>query len=683
MHMRNTIMKGRIKMKKARKILAAIIVLVMVLCMIPGAAVASSEQSHKDLAREAVGEGIVLLKNNDALPLSSSNTIALFGGGQIYTASTSNGYQIGGGGSGWVNMDYTPLGPADVLINAAADGKVNVYEPLTAAYRNNVSYVPDEAMYNAAAEAADTAVMFITRFSTEGSDISTANWYLSTAEQTMLRTLSEKFDKVVVLVNAPSMMATDWSLDGNDYGIDVDALLITYMGGEMGAYGMADILLGDVNPSGKLVDTYAMDLYDYPSTDTFLESSSIVRYTEDIYVGYRYFETFAPDKVAYEFGFGLSYTTFDITTDSVTNDGENITVKATVKNTGDVAGKEVVEVYYSAPQAGEGSAKLSKSAIDLAAYKKTGLIQPGESETVEISYPISDMASFDDTGVSGHLSSYVLEAGTYDILVGSSVKKNVKAGEYVVDELVVTERDTQLCKTNLDERLTADGTYESMGSVTLVTKDEVAIIEGESFNSVYSESGIAPLRETFNANQGWIYNGTTWVKTGAGMILGNLDDGGDLDIGFKINVRDAGTYRMSFVTSNGNANYSTVEDILSVYLLMPDGTRVNSDIHFDIRSTYSARTITGYRWWNFRYETEDFQGNQYTIDLPAGEYEIVLSNNTNNNRANMNFDKFYLIPEGKDYTLQDAIDAYNYKEPQDLGLDLDATNDQGIKYLTL
>ncbi len=424
-----------------------------------------------------------------------------------------------------------------------------------------------------------------------------------------------------------------------------------------------------------------MDLYDYPSTDTFLESSSIVRYTEDIYVGYRYFETFAPDKVAYEFGFGLSYTTFDITTDSVANDGENITVKATVKNTGDVAGKEVVEVYYSAPQAGEGSAKLSKSAIDLAAYKKTGLIQPGESETVEISYPISDMASFDDTGVSGHLSSYVLEAGTYDILVGSSVKKNVKAGEYTVDELVVTERDTQLCKTNLDERLTADGTYESMGSVTLVTKDEVAIIEGESFNSVYSESGIAPLRETFNANQGWIYNGTTWVKTGAGMILGNLDDGGDLDIGFKINVRDAGTYRMSFVTSNGNANYSTVEDILAVYLLMPDGTRVNSDIHFDIRSTYSARTITGYRWWNFRYETEDFQGNQYTIDLPAGEYEIVLSNNTNNNRANMNFDKFYLIPEGKDYTLQDAIDAYNYKEPQDLGLDLDATNDQGITYL--
>jgi hypothetical protein len=132
-----------------------------------------------------------------------------------------------------------------------------------------------------------------------------------------------------------------------------------------------------VNPSGKLVDTYAYALEDYPSTETFLESSSYQRYTEDIFVGYRYFETFAPDRVVYEFGYGLSYTTFDITTDSVTNDGKNITVKATVKNTGDVAGKEVVEVYYSAPQIGEGSAKLSKSPSTLRRTKRTVSSRPG------------------------------------------------------------------------------------------------------------------------------------------------------------------------------------------------------------------------------------------------------------------------------------------------------------------
>ena len=132
-------------------------------------------------------------------------------------------------------------------------------------------------MYDAVAAAADTVVMFINRYSLETQDIATADWYLSDAEETMMKTLSEKFEKVIVVLNTPSVMSTDWSLEGNGYGIDIEALLTIYMGGEQGANGLCDILLGAVNPSGKLTDTYASDIMDYPSTESFGESNTYPR----------------------------------------------------------------------------------------------------------------------------------------------------------------------------------------------------------------------------------------------------------------------------------------------------------------------------------------------------------------------------------------------------------------------
>ena len=464
-------------MKTAKRILAVAMAAIMLACALPvSAKVDYKHTDHTDLALTAVTEGIVLLKNDDqALPLAEKEKIALFGNGQIYAASTTEGYQIGGGGSGWVSsMKGTPMGPAEALLEAEKQGKVSVYRPLYNAYKANMAYVPTDAMYADAAAFADTAIMFITRYSTEGADMDASKWSVSTAEKTMLKKLSSSFEKLVVILNTPSTVETAWSLDGNALGVDVDALLACYMGGQKGGEGMAQILTGEVNPSGKLTHTYAQTLNDYPTTNTFLENWFYVNYTEDIYVGYRYFETFADakDKVVYPFGYGLSYTDFEITSSPASISDGKVTVNVTVKNTGSVAGKEVVQVYYSAPQAGVGSAVLSKSAINLACYQKTKLLAPGESQTLTLSYDVADMASFDDMGKTGRANCYVLEAGTYDILVGNSVRATKSAGTYTVDALTVVSEHERLLPTTLTNRLTHDGSYEDLPvAATTATAD--------------------------------------------------------------------------------------------------------------------------------------------------------------------------------------------------------------------
>ena len=239
-----------------------------------------------------------------------------------------------------------------------------------------------------------------------------------------------KIDKVIVVLNVGAVTDTSWI---NDIP-GVDAVLVGWQAGMEGGLATADILVGDVNPSGRLVDTWAKSYEDYPSSKTFNESTSYVNYTEDIYVGYRYFETFDPitRRSITRSATACPYTDFEISGVTVDFDGDALTgtanVSATVTNTGDVAGKEVVQVYFSAPQADEGEAKMSKPAKELAAFDKTDLLEPGESETLNMSFAISDMSSYDDIGETGHKSAYVMEAGDYDIYVGDSIKKCGRAG---------------------------------------------------------------------------------------------------------------------------------------------------------------------------------------------------------------------------------------------------------------
>ena len=247
-----------------------------------------------------------------------------------------------------------------------------------------------------------------------------------------------------------------------------------------GGLAAAELLVGDGNPSGKTVDTFAKSLDDYPSTYNFHESRNYVDYTDDIYVGYRYFETIpgAAEKVVYPFGYGLSYTTFDVETVSAgvvnskcTSEANKLYAKVRVTNTGKFSGKEVVQVYIAKPQG-----KLGKPAKELVAFEKTRELQPGESQLMILTWKINDMASYDDIG-KVKKSAYVLEAGSYDIYVGTSVRDVTKADySYILNHDVITEQlSAKLVPTSLPKRMLADGSYEALPQSEPVDTDYSAI----------------------------------------------------------------------------------------------------------------------------------------------------------------------------------------------------------------
>lgn len=260
----------------------------------------------------------------------------------------------------------------------------------------------------------------------------------------------------MVLLNVGSAINTAWFANEDK----VESAILLWQGGIEGGLAAADMLVGDDAPGGKLPDTLAAHFEDYPSSEGFHESEDYVKYTEDIFVGYRYFETI-PGKqecVVYPFGHGLTYTEFKISDIFVYGNGKRIFVNADVTNIGKRAGKEVVQVYYSAPKG-----RISKEKIALAAFAKTPLIQPGKTVTVNMMFNVSDMASFDDMG-DVEKSAYVLEKGEYKIFVGTSVRDNVCADyKYVLDEDVIVEKLNSYCAPKkLEKRLMADGTFRSV-----------------------------------------------------------------------------------------------------------------------------------------------------------------------------------------------------------------------------
>ncbi len=455
---------------------------------------ATASKKNIALSRKAAGEGIVLLKNeNDALPLAKGEKIALFGKATIE-------YIKGGGGSGDVHTPYV-CNVFDGFCEKEADGKVGIYMPLVDFYKdyvkresvnvltreqinarwdivNNMEFcterddmtydtfaamhvkeaeVPDELIVSAAKEA-DTAVITLSRFSAEGVDRRpiAADYYLSDLEKKLIDRAGELFKKVIIVINSGAVIDCEYFAENSD----VDALVFACQGGIEGGSAIADVLCGDVNPSGKMADTIAKSYDHYPCKADFWECFDHVDYSEDIYVGYRYFETVpgAKDYVRYPFGFGLSYTSFEFSGKACCVSDGNIVAVVTVKNTGTVAGKEVVQLYYSAPQG-----KLGKSARSLAAYKKTKLLAPGEAETIALSFNINSMASFDDLGKIAK-SAYVLEGGEYEFYLGTCVRCAEKLEfTYSVEEDTVVEQLKQWCKPfNLKQRMLADGSFEAL-----------------------------------------------------------------------------------------------------------------------------------------------------------------------------------------------------------------------------
>jgi len=417
---------------------------------------------HIQLSRKAAAEGTILLKNaRNLLPLEKGTKVAVFGKGQI-------DYVKGGGGSGNTTVSYVRNIYQGLKVK---EGQIKVFDPLSFYYQTYVDAKYEEGAQNGmfdeaevpaellaqAKEYADTAIITICRYSKEGEDRyndgTDTYFYLSDAEQKMVETVTANFDKVVVLLNVGAMIDTSWFA----YNEKIASAVMIWQGGMEGGLAAADVLTGEVNPSGKLVDTCAKTFDDYPSSEGFHESEDYVRYTDDIFVGYRYFETIPGKKecVVYPFGYGLSYTTFTLSDINAYCNQKHIFVTVTVTNTGDKAGKEVVQLYYGAPQG-----KLTKPAKELCGFAKTKLLAPGESQVLFITFAINDMASFDDLGVVAK-SCNVLEKGSYKIYVGTSVR-NVEELDFTYDleEDVITEKLHEYCvPERLDKRMMADGTY--------------------------------------------------------------------------------------------------------------------------------------------------------------------------------------------------------------------------------
>ena len=425
---------------------------------------------HIRLSRQVAGEGMVLLENNGHLPLKNGTTVALFGIGTVE-------YIKGGGGSGQVYPAYVRS-----LYEGFAEKapRVQVYEPVSQFYYDYAAArlnAPDSGnilpepevpvtLIAEAAQHADTAIILIHRYSCEGADRSSekGDFYLTDAEQQMVSAVTAAFPHSIAVLNVGGMVDVSWIRENPK----IDGALLAWQAGMEGCCAIADILCGDVNPSGKLVDTFAREFKDYPSADTFHESRDYVNYYEDIYVGYRYFETVpgAQERVVYPFGYGLSYTEFSHTTPVAALENDQITVALTVTNTGKLPGKDVVQVYFSAPQG-----KLGKPALSLAGFQKTKLLAPGESQPVTVSFPVSAMASYDDLGKC-RMSAYVLEGGAYRFFAGSSCRDLAQCDFcYTVEEdFVVTQQLAQKCAPNLlSRRMLSDGSFEPLPQLPVNT----------------------------------------------------------------------------------------------------------------------------------------------------------------------------------------------------------------------
>lgn len=444
--------------------------------------------AHIQLSKEAAKEGMVLLKNDrQLLPLKEGTRVALFGKGSF-------DYVKGGGGSGDVIVSYMH----NLYDGLKAQGNlVSVYEPLCDYYRDNVQTqykngaapgmtvepeLPAQLADDASAFA-DVAVISISRFSGEGWDRSDVegdrdqfnpwpvsesmpqisgrvfpegDFYLTASEKAMISMVKERFQNIVIILNIGGTMDLSWV----KADAQITAALLAWQGGMEGGLAAAELLLGKGCPSGKLADTFAASIEDYPSTANFHESLDYVNYTEDIYVGYRYFETIpgASEKVVYPFGYGLSYTDFRLQTLSMYEEDQKITAEVQVTNVGSVSGKEVVQLYFQAPQG-----LLKKPLRQLIAFEKTRLLMPGETQIIRLSSEKASLASYDDLGKISK-SAYVLEKGTYQFYVGTSVR-NASKTDFQLDlseDQVTCQLSAHLVPNSLKERMLSDGTMETL-----------------------------------------------------------------------------------------------------------------------------------------------------------------------------------------------------------------------------
>lgn len=395
-----------------------------------------------DIALKAAEESIVLLKNkNNTLPVKADEVISVFGRCQI------DYFYVGYGSGGDVNAPYQVN-----LIKGLKDCNANIYSPVLNLYedwceKNPVSHgfwghwpmcFPEmeleERIVKSAANNSHSAIVVIGRAAGEDREnkLEQGSYYLTDTEIKMLDLVTAHFNKVTVIMNCGNIVDMAWT---EKYGDKITALVYAWQCGMESGNALANVLMGKTTPSGKLPCTIARNYEHYSSSANF-GGKDYNNYEEDIFVGYRYFETFCRDKVLYPFGFGLSYTDFEIKPVSFERKDDTFYITADVKNVGNVSGKEIVQLYVKAPQG-----ELSKAERSLVAFGKTNELAPDESESIRFEFSLYDISSFDDCSKSSHKYAYVIESGEYTFYLGNSVRTDMKAGSVQLEDMVIEQLD--------------------------------------------------------------------------------------------------------------------------------------------------------------------------------------------------------------------------------------------------
>ena len=426
--------------------------------------VTKRELKNRDVARRAAEEGIVLLKNEDhLLPLPTGKKLALFGSGASRTIK-------GGTGSGDVNERESVnllcgLENAGFTVTTKAwiEDYDRTYEETRNAWKQAIltesEGADNEAFFQiyashafkmpsgrriteeeAGAADTDTAVYVVSRIAGEGADrfAEKGDYYLTDEEKDQIVFVCSHFSNVILIINAGAQI--DLSILEEQPGIK--AVLYMVQAGMEGGSALANILSGKVNPSGKLTDTWAVSYEDYPAAKNFSHNNGNVEkeyYEEGIYVGYRHFDRFGI-RPRYPFGYGLSYTRFDIDVPAskirVDNGEQTVSVEIPVKNTGEVPGKEVVQIYGSCPQG-----RLPKELKRLLGYGKTGLLEPGARERITVTFPVKALASFDE-----EQGAWILEQGTYALYAGDCSDCVSLIGGLQVETEALIEKTAHICE---------------------------------------------------------------------------------------------------------------------------------------------------------------------------------------------------------------------------------------------
>lgn len=488
-------------------------------------------------AREVVSEGIVLLRNEgDILPLPKGTKVSMFGRSQF------NYYKSGTGSGGSVNTSYV----VGVLEAFEQQKDLVLNQELKSIYEDWLRQHPfdigegwagepwlqeemplTEEMVACARKESDVAIVYIGRTAGEDKDnkAEEGSYYLNRVEEDMLSKVCKTFDKTIVLLNVGNIIDMKWVEQYMP-----SAVMYIWQGGQEGGNGVLDILLGAVSPSGKLPDTIAYNIEDYPSSSNHGGEEQNI-YQEDIYVGYRYFETFAKEKVMYPFGYGLSYTTFDILVKNVgyispklldinmehrfnIEDSLEFKLDVTVTNTGMCAGKEVVQLYCKKPQG-----MLGQPARVLVDFVKTSELEPGESTIITLSSDILALISYDDSGCTGYKACYVLEAGDYEFYIGTDVRSAISVGKISLEQTIIYKEAEEAMAPvqsfkRLKPKMTHDDKYE-------LVYEEVPV---RSMIPMERRADRVPKEILYTGNKNYVLSDVAKGKITLDTFVGQLSD---------------------------------------------------------------------------------------------------------------------------------------------------------------